>query len=317
MTHKDLSVVIPVFNEALVLNELVTRLIKACDSLNIDYELILVDDGSSDDSRKILENKAREKDSPLKAVFLNRNYGQHSAIMAGFEQCIGNIVITLDADLQNPPEEIPQLYNKILEGYDVVGTVRIPRQDSMFRKIASKIVNAVARKSSGVMMTDYGCMLRAYKLNIIKAMLSCHERSTFIPILANMFARKTTEIEVSHNHRPTGNSKYDLWKLINLQFDLLTTTTSLPLRLLTILGGFVSLGSLIFGIFLLIMRVVYGSTWAAEGIFTLFALLFLLVGAQFMAMGLLGEYISRIYNDVRARPRYFIEKIISDQKKEG
>jgi undecaprenyl-phosphate 4-deoxy-4-formamido-L-arabinose transferase len=141
-------------------------------------------------------------------------------------------------------------------------------------------------------------------------MLQCHERSTFIPILANSFARKTTEIEVSHAARNQGDSKYSLWALINLQFDLLTSMTTFPLRILSVLGSMISAAGVGFGIFLLIMRLVYGSDWAAEGIFTLFAVLFIFVGAQFVGMGLLGEYIGRIYHDVRARPRYFVHKVV-------
>jgi undecaprenyl-phosphate 4-deoxy-4-formamido-L-arabinose transferase len=159
-------------------------------------------------------------------------------------------------------------------------------------------------------MHDYGCMLRAYRKFIVEAMLQCHERSTFIPVLANSFASKTTEIEVQHASRSDGNSKYSLWRLINLQFDLLTSMTTFPLRLLTILGGAISVTGIAFGVFILIMRFIYGSEWAAQGVFTLFAILFIFIGAQFIGMGLLGEYIGRIYHDVRARPRYFVRGVV-------
>jgi len=312
----EVSIVIPVYNEAQALPELISRLKTSCNLMELNWEAVFVDDGSSDGSRDILSAAASEPNSHTTAIFLNRNYGQHAAIMAGFEQAAGDIMVTLDADLQNPPEEIPRLVEKIREGCDVVGSIRVHRQDSFFRKMASRFVNAIARKASGVVMHDYGCMLRAYRKPIVIAMLGCHERSTFIPILANMFAHRTAEIEVQHNSRSDGDSKYNLWKLINLQFDLLTTTTTLPLRLLTVVGGLISVTSLLFAIFLLVLRLVYGSQWAAEGIFTLFALLFFMVGAQFMAMGLVGEYIGRIYNDVRARPRYFVEKIIKKKNTE-
>jgi undecaprenyl-phosphate 4-deoxy-4-formamido-L-arabinose transferase len=159
-------------------------------------------------------------------------------------------------------------------------------------------------------MHDYGCMLRAYRRNIVEAMLQCHEHSTFIPVLANNFARHTTEIEVGHEKRSEGDSKYNLWKLLNLHFDLLTSMTTFPLRLLSILGAIISATGVGFGFFLLIMRLIYGSQWAVEGVFTLFAILFIFIGAQFIGMGLLGEYIGRIYYDVRARPRYFIQKVV-------
>jgi undecaprenyl-phosphate 4-deoxy-4-formamido-L-arabinose transferase len=243
-------------------------------------------------------------------VLLNRNYGQHAAVMAGFAESRGDIIVTLDADLQNPPEEIPKLVQKMEEGFDVIGTVRTPREDTLFRRVASRIVNRAARKATGAVMHDYGCMLRAYRHHVVDAMLQCHERSTFIPVLANSFARNAAEIEVSHAERSGGDSKYSLWSLINLQFDLLTSMTTFPLRLLSIVGSLISLAGVGFGVFLLVMRLVHGAGWAAEGVFTLFAILFMFVGAQFVAMGLLGEYIGRIYHDVRARPRYFVDKVV-------
>jgi len=274
------------------------------------FELVLVDDGSGDSSAEIITEVAEQEESNVVGVLLNRNYGQHAAVMAGFAEASGDIIVTLDADLQNPPEEIPRLVDVIEEGFDAVGSVRVPRCDSFFRKISSSIVNKVAQKATGVIMHDYGCMLRAYRRFVVDAMLQCHERSTFIPILANSFARKTKEIEVKHAARSDGDSKYSLWGLINLQFDLLTSMTTFPLRVLSVLGGLISAAGVGFGIFLLIMRLVYGPDWAAEGIFTLFAILFIFVGAQFVGMGLLGEYIGRIYNDVRARPRYFIHRVV-------
>jgi undecaprenyl-phosphate 4-deoxy-4-formamido-L-arabinose transferase len=304
-----ISVVIPVFNEEACLDELVRRCLSVCDGMGGSAEIVLVDDGSSDSSRRKI-TEAVESDDRIVGVFLNRNYGQHAAVVAGFEESRGDIVVTLDADLQNPPEEIPRLVDRIDEGFDVVGTVRVPRCDSLFRRLGSFMVNKMARKSTGVIMHDYGCMLRAYRRHIIDAILKCHERSTFIPVLANGFARKTTEIEVKHEKRAEGESKYGLWKLINLQFDLLTSMTTFPLRVLSVLGGIASLVGVGFGIFLLVMRLIYGTEWAAEGVFTLFAVLFVFVGAQFIGMGLLGEYIGRIYHDVRARPRYFVERVV-------
>jgi undecaprenyl-phosphate 4-deoxy-4-formamido-L-arabinose transferase len=200
------------------------------------------------------------------------------------------------------------------EGYDVVASQRENRHDPLFRKVASKIINRAAQKSTGVKMTDYGCMLRAYRRNIIDAMLQCHERSTFIPILANSFARMTTEIPVGHSERMKGESKYSLWKLINLQFDLLTSMTMFPLRMLSIIGVVVAALGIGFGIMLLVMRSVHGPEWAAQGVFTLFSILFIFIGAQFVGMGLLGEYIGRIYSDVRARPRYFVQQVVGREK---
>ncbi len=304
------SLVIPVFNERQNLRELIARCLKTCGDVKKSFEIILVDDGSSDGSTQIIAGVVGQNPGRIIGVLLNRNYGQHAAIMAGFAESRGDMVVTLDADLQNPPEEIPKLVRKMEEGFDIVGTVRISRKDTFFRRMASRIVNKAARKATGVMMHDYGCMLRGYGRHVVDAMLQCHERSTFIPVLANTFARNATEIDVDHAERSVGNSKYGLWKLINLQFDLLTSMTTLPLRFLSVVGTLMSLSGIGLGILLLVMRLIHGPGWAAEGVFTLFAILFFFIGGQFVALGLLGEYIGRIYHDVRARPRYFIHEVI-------
>ncbi len=318
MNQTDLvSVVVPVFNEQANLHELIRRCTDSCKSLESPFELILVDDGSRDSSAGIITETAQQSGGTVVGVILNRNYGQHSAIIAGFAESRGEIIVTLDADLQNPPEEIPKLVEKIEEGFDVVGTVRVPRNDTFFRKTASFLVNKVAQKATGVKMHDYGCMLRAYRRHVVDAMLSCDERSTFIPVLANSFARHATEIEVQHSKRPDGESKYSLWKLINLQFDLLTSMTTFPLRLLSILGTAISVLGIGFGLFLLAMRLIIGAEWAAQGVFTLFAVLFIFIGAQFIGMGMLGEYLGRIYYDVRRRPRYFVQKVVGREIQEN
>jgi len=309
-----ISLVIPVFNEEDNLEELIGRCLKACGKTGKTFEIILVDDGSIDSSPETIAKAAEHNVGKVVGVLLNRNYGQHAAVMAGFAESKGDIVVTLDADLQNPPEEIPKLVERMEEGFDVVGSVRVPRRDTLFRRVASFIVNKAAQRATGVAMHDYGCMLRAYRRHIVEAMLKCHERSTFIPVLANSFARTTTEIEVRHEIRFNGASKYGLWKLINLQFDLLTSMTTFPLRLLSVLGGLISAIGIGFGMFLFVMRLVHGLEWAAEGVFTLFAVLFIFIGAQFVGMGLLGEYIGRIYHDVRARPRYFVQRVIGRSK---
>ena len=303
------SVVIPVYNEQENLPDLLKRTLDACRPLCRPFELILIDDGSSDRSAAMITAAAEQEDEVV-AVLLNRNYGQHAAVFAGLCQSCGDVVITLDADLQNPPEEIPNLLRETDAGADVVGTVRQNRQDSWFRKSASSLVNQMVRQATGVMMKDYGCMLRAYKRPIVEAMLQCSERSTFIPILANSFARTTAEIPVKHDERQAGESKYSLWKLISLQFDLLTSMSTFPLRLLSFLGTAIASFGVGFGILLILLRLVYGAGWAAEGVFSLFAILFIFIGAQFIGLGLLGEYIGRIYHDVRGRPRYFAQSVV-------
>ncbi len=307
---KLVSVIIPVYNEEASLPMLLSRVTAACERLPQDYEVLLIDDGSHDGSTEIISEAAANAGSKLVGVLLNRNYGQHAAIMAGFETAKGDLVITLDADLQNPPEEIPRLVEAAMQGYDVVGTVRRNRQDSWFRKTASRLINKSVQKATGAHMSDYGCMLRAYRRHIIDAMLCCQEHSTFIPILANSFARRTIELEVGHAERAHGESKYGLMHLINLMYDLVTCMTTTPLRLLSIVGSVVAGIGFTFSILLILMRLVMGSDWAADGVFTLFAILFTFVGVQLLGMGLLGEYIGRMYTDVRARPRYFIHQVV-------
>jgi undecaprenyl-phosphate 4-deoxy-4-formamido-L-arabinose transferase len=305
----SVSIVIPVYNEAASIAPLVSRCLAACESLRRPFEIVLVDDGSRDASADLIAAAAREHAPAIVGVLLTRNYGQHAAVMAGFAESTGEVVVTLDADLQNPPEEIPKLVAKMDEGYDVVGSVRAARRDSAFRRASSWLVNRSVQSATGIAMHDYGCMLRAYRRRIVEAMLQCHEHSTFIPVLANTFAQRTAEVDVSHEARIDGKSRYDLWKLLRLQFDLLTSMTTWPLRMLMVSGTLVAILGVALGMFLLTMRVLEGSEWAVNGVFTLFAVLFILVGGQFMALGLLGEYIGRIYQS-RSRPWYVVGSVV-------
>jgi undecaprenyl-phosphate 4-deoxy-4-formamido-L-arabinose transferase len=276
------------------------------------YEVILIDDGSRDESLSILKSFSTQPE--VRVVELVRNYGQHAAILAGFSIVRGDITITLDADLQNPPEEIPKLVKEMEEGgYDVVGTIRKSRKDSLFRIIPSKIINIITRRITKVKMTDWGCMLRAYRRPVVERMIACHEHATFIPALATYFGKRVTEIEVAHDERSGGTSNYPLRKLINLQFDLISSFSDLPMKLLMYGGIGMAFGGVCFGIILAVARLLYGALWAAQGVFTLFAILFVFVGLQFFAFGIIGEYIGRIYREVRKRPEYVIEKIHSSE----
>jgi undecaprenyl-phosphate 4-deoxy-4-formamido-L-arabinose transferase len=304
-----ISVVIPVYNEEKNLHLLMERLQQVMKGMLRPYEIIVIDDGSADESLTILKKMAEEEPS-LRVVELTRNYGQHSAIMAGFSICRGDVIVTLDADLQNPPEEIPRLVSVMEEGrYDVVGTIRKGRKDSLFRILPSKIINQVARKITGVNMTDWGCMLRAYRRPVVERMTACHEHATFIPALATVFGKRITEIEVAHEERHGGKSNYPLRKLINLQFDLVASFSNLPMKLIMYGGIAMSILGVLFGLFLAIARLSFGAVWAAQGVFTLFAVLFIFVGMQFFALGVTGEYIGRIYREVRKRPEFVIEHI--------
>ncbi|HZE95785.1 MAG TPA: glycosyltransferase [Planctomycetota bacterium] len=304
------SAVIPVYNEEANLPELNERMTKALESIGKSWEIIYVDDGSSDKSLDLLTAYSA-KDPRVRSVEFNRNYGQHAAVFAGLAQSRGDIVVTLDADLQNPPEEVPKLVAKMEEGYDVVGSVRKNRQDPIFRKIASKLVNRLTRSGNKAAqgMTDYGCMLRAYSRNVVDQISQCRELSSFIPVLAMLYAKKTTEIPVDHAERARGTSKYGLFQLIKLQMDLMTGFSFLPLRFLSVFGAVIAVGAFALAVFILVMRLVRGDAYSQYGVFTLFAILFMMVGGLFVGMGILGEYVGRIYGEVRQRPRFVVRKV--------
>jgi undecaprenyl-phosphate 4-deoxy-4-formamido-L-arabinose transferase len=304
-----LSVVIPVYNEEANLPELLDRVTATLAALGRPYEVVLVNDGSRDRSLPLLR-EAAARDPHLVVVDFNRNYGQHAAIFAGFEVSRGEIVVTLDADLQNPPEEIPKLVAKVEEGFDVVGSIRVHRQDTLLRRVASKIVNRMTAIATGVQLSDYGCMLRAYSRPVVKLLVSSREISTFIPVLADLFAGRVTEIPVAHAERRHGESKYSLLSLFRLQFDLMTSFSVLPLRATMGIGVVMSIVSILIALVLIAGRLIWGQQWAVSGVFTLFALVFFFLGVQLFAIGLLGEYVGRIYQEVRDRPRYVIRQVI-------
>ncbi len=305
------SAVVPVYNEEENLPELHERLSRALEGIGRHWEIVYVDDGSRDRSLEILAGLA-QSEPRVRVVEFNRNYGQHAAVFAGLAASQGDVVVTLDADLQNPPEEIPRLVAKTDEGFDVVGTRRRRRHDPLFRRVASRFVNWLTRTSAGrhaAGMTDYGCMLRAYRRGVVDQLGRCREITSFIPVLAMLYAKSVVEIEVDHRERVRGQSKYGLLQLINLQFDLMTGFSFLPLRLMTWFGGAVALSAFALAVFILVMRFVKGPEWAQFGVFTLFAILFGMIGLLFAGLGVIGEYVGRIYAEVRDRPRYVVRQI--------
>ncbi len=300
-----ISVLIPVLNEEESLQELQERLYNTLERIKKPYEIIYINDGSTDRTQSMLE-AFHSHYTGVKVIEFNRNYGQHMALFGGFERAQGEIVITIDADLQNPPEEIERLVEKAEEGYEVVGTYRKRRKDSVFRKIPSFIVNKITARLVGVKLRDYGCMLRAYRRNIVDYLNMCPESSSFIPALANTFAKKIVEIEVAHEERKRGTSKYSLFKLFRLNFDLMTNFSLLPIQFIGFLGIVIALLGLIFAVFLFLRRLIIGPE--VEGAFTLFAVLFFFIGIQVFALGIIGEYIGRIFQEVRRRPRFIVKK---------
>jgi undecaprenyl-phosphate 4-deoxy-4-formamido-L-arabinose transferase len=308
----QLSIVIPVYNEEEGLQALFDRLYPAMDQLqaklNLRYEIIFVNDGSRDRSAGMLAAQFDLRPDTTRVVLFQNNFGQHMAIMAGFEYARGESIITLDADLQNPPEEIALLAAELIKGHDYVGTIRSNRQDSWFRKTASRAMNHLRQRLTRITMTDQGCMLRGYSRRIVNLVRQCNESNTFIPALAYTFAANPTEIEVKHEKRFAGESKYSLYQLIRLNFDLVTGFSVMPLQLFSIFGMLLALGSGTLFALLLVRRFVLGSE--VEGVFTLFALTFFLIGVMLFGLGLLGEYIGRIYQQVRERPRYVVQTVL-------
>lgn len=308
MSIPQLSVIIPVYNEQETLPALFARLYPALDTLDVPYEIVFINDGSRDRSAALLKDQFQARPDVTRVILFNANCGQHMAIMAGFEYCRGERVVTLDADLQNPPEEIGKLLAAMDQGHDYVGSIRQTREDSLWRHVASKLMNRLRERITKIRMTDQGCMLRAYSRSIVKAIVSTREVSTYIPALAYTFAAHPTEVVVAHAERAAGESKYSLYQLIRLNFDLVTGFSVIPLQMFSLAGIALSLASAAFVVFLAIRRLIVGPE--AEGLFTLFAINFLLIGILLFGIGLLGEYIGRIYQQVRERPRFTIQAIL-------
>lgn len=308
MQQPQLSIIIPVYNEQDVLPLLFARLYPVLDNLDRSYEVVLVDDGSHDRSPGLLRKQYHERPEVTRVVLLRANAGQHAALTAGFEYSQGKHVITLDADLQNPPEEIPKLLAEIDKGHDYVGSIRNMRRDSRWRHWASLAMNWLREKITSIRMTDQGCMFRAYDRNIIQAILDSRESQTFIPALAYTFAGNPVEVVVEHEERAAGESKYSLFKLIHLNFDLMTSFSIVPLQIFSLIGMGIAVISFLFVIYLGVRRLMIGPE--VEGLFTLFAIAFFLIGILLFGIGMLGEYIGRIYVQVRQRPRFLVGTVL-------
>jgi undecaprenyl-phosphate 4-deoxy-4-formamido-L-arabinose transferase len=304
----DLSVVIPVFNEELNLPLLFSRLYPVLDGLGRTYEVVFTNDGSSDRSIELLRAQFEARPAVTRIIDFNGNYGQHMAIMAAFERVRGQVIVTLDADLQNPPEEIPKLLVLIDIGHDYVGGFRIERKDNLFRTLASRLINLVRSRTTSIEMTDQGCMLRAYKRPIIDAIVKSGAINTFIPALAYSYSGNPTEVAVKHEERHAGVSNYSLYKLIRLNFDLITGFSLAPLQLFTMVSMGCAAGSFLLMIVLALRRLILGPE--EGGTFTLFGILFFLISVTMVGIGLIGEYVGRTYQVVRVRQRYFVREMV-------
>lgn len=310
-----ISVVIPVYNEAENLESLYARLMPVMDNLGKSYEVIFTNDGSRDSSMCVLTDFYRRRPEHIRVIDFKGNFGQHMAVMAGFELAKGEIIITLDADLQNPPEEITKLVAKMEEGYDLVSGVREKRHDTWFRRSASWVKRKIMVAVTKIRMSDDGCMLRAYGRNVVDLMVATQECAVYIPALAFSYSLNPAEVMVTHEARQVGKSRYNLYGLIRLYFNLMTGYSLVPLQIFTVFGVLVSLFSTLFFIYLLLRRLLIGPE--AQGLFTLFAIMFFLIGIVLMGMGITGEYIGRIYQEVRKRPRFVIKKILGYHDREG
>ena len=312
-----LSVVIPVYNEEAGLPALFARLYPALDALATPYEIIFVNDGSTDRSAALLREQFQRRPDVTRAVLFSANCGQHMAIIAGFERCRGERVVTLDADLQNPPEEIGKLLAAMDAGHDYVGGVRRQREDSWWRRAASRAMNRLRERLTQIRMTDQGCMLRAYSRDIVAAVAASSEVSTFIPALAYTYASRPTEVEVAHEERAAGESKYSFYQLIRLNFDLITGFSLVPLQLFSMFGMLVSALSLATYVVVIGYRLFFVE-WrgAANALWDRDILTFFLIGVVLFGLGLIGEYVGRIYQQVRARPRYTVQAVLESERRE-
>jgi undecaprenyl-phosphate 4-deoxy-4-formamido-L-arabinose transferase len=307
MSAPYLSVVVPMYNEAKNVQAFLDRLTHVFRAYPKECEFIFVDDGSSDSTSELLRQLS-EKESRLRPVILARNFGQHAAVCAGFEAARGEVMVTLDADLQNPPEEIPKLVQKIEEGFDVVGGIRMGRKDPFLRKIISWTTARMASIVIGKKMIDCGCMLRAYRREVVREMLELNDSTVFIPAMTALLAKRFVEIPVAHDARYEGKSRYNVFRFLLIFFDLITGYSAVPIQLVSLLGFGISGCSFLFGLYLLVRRLMTGPD-VSFGVFTLLAILFLFIGLLFLVMGLIGEYISRIYLEVRRRPKYRIKEM--------
>jgi undecaprenyl-phosphate 4-deoxy-4-formamido-L-arabinose transferase len=244
----------------------------------------------------------------VRGIDLFFNSGQFRATLCGLAEVQGEFVITMDDDLQHPPEEIPKLLAKMEAGHDYVGGYRLNRQDSLFRTYASKLINFVREQTTSIEMTDQGCMLRAYSRGVIEAIVRSGAINTFIPALAYSLSSNPAEVGVKHEERHAGVSNYSFYSLIRLNFDLITGFSLAPLQYFTMFAGACSAGSFLLVIVLALRRLIVGPE--EGGLFTLFGILFFLVSVTMVGIGLIGEYVGRTYQVVRARQRYHVKEML-------
>ena len=315
---KDLSVVIPSFDEEENIKLLYPKLKSVLEGLKKNYEIIFVDDGSTDETYDFLRKICKD-DENVKALVFRRNFGQSAAISAGFDYARGDVIITLDADLQNDPEDIPRLLEKMNQGFDVVSGWRVNRKDPFLRRrLPSHISNWLISLLTGVKLHDYGCSLKAYKKEIAKEIKLYGEMHRFIPALASWVGASICEAKVRHHPRKYGKSKYDLSRINRGFLDLLTVKFLLsfvtsPIQIFGKFGLISIFLGFICGIILIVMKFIYRVDMTGNP-FLYLSILFLLIGGQFISIGLLGEIISRTYHESQNKSIYFVKEVLGYKK---
>lgn len=321
MKRETLSIVIPIFNEGENIEPLYSRLKEALDGFWVDYEIIMVDDGSTDGSFEILKG-LQAQEPLLRVVRLRRNFGQTAAFAAGFDYARGEVIVTLDADLQNDPADIPALLSKIEEGYDVVSGWRVRRKDPFLsRRLPSLVANFLISEVTGVKLHDYGCSLKAYRREVIENIDLYGELHRFIPALASWMGISLAEVPVSHQERRFGRSKYGLSRTIKVLLDLLTVRFLLsystrPIHIFGFVGLLAFLAGILLGGYLTYIKFAYHQDIGGRPLLLL-AILLMVVGIQTVTMGLLGELIVRTYHEAQDKPIYAVREVLGEPREKA
>ena len=315
-----LSLVIPVYNEATNLPELHGEITSACQNLGKSYEIIFVDDGSEDDSLPVLKQLLK-KDPHIRIIQLRKNFGQTAALSAGFDSARGNIIITLDADLQNDPQDFGLLIEKIEEGYDLVSGWRAKRKDKFItRRFPSILANWLISKITRVKLHDYGCTLKAFRKEITKHIKLYGELHRFIPAIASNVGISIAEVKVNHRKRRHGKSKYSVWRFPKVILDLLTVKFLLsystrPLQIFGVIGFTSGIIGGIIGIWLVYVRLIRLEGISGRPLLFL-AILLIVIGIQFITLGLLAEIMVRNYHESTEKKIYFVRDIFQAESEE-
>jgi len=317
----DLSVVIPLYNEEENVKPLYEQLKATLEEIGREYEIVVVDDGSTDRSFDILK-ELHQRDKRLKVIRFRRNFGQTAAFAAGFDYSQGEVVVTMDADLQNDPADIPLLLERIEEGYDVVSGWRVKRKDPFLtRRLPSMIANWLISHVTGVHLHDYGCSLKAYRREVVKNVQLYGELHRFIPALASWMGISVAEVPVRHHPRRFGRSKYGLSRTARVLLDLITVRflLSYSTRPIHIFGGLGLAGfalGMALGAYLSFVKFVLGQSIGGRPLLLL-AVLLMVVGVQLISMGLLGELVVRTYYETLNKPIYAVREILGEPGFEG